>query len=42
MHRAQLILREFFVMMTFVGNRNAAVCGSDAQYPDELAHETPR
>ncbi len=42
MHRAQLILREFFVMMTFVGNRNAAVCYGKTQYPDQLAHETPR
>jgi hypothetical protein len=41
MHRAQLLLREFFVMMAFVGRSRAAESHSGTQNPDQFAHEIP-
>jgi hypothetical protein len=39
MHRAHLLLRQFLVMMPFVGNRKAAARDRNAQYPNQPAHE---
>jgi hypothetical protein len=42
MHRAQLFLREFLVMMAFISRRGAGERRGNTQKPDQFAHGAPQ